>query len=1096
MNFFISKLLLLVEKSIVDKDGFLIIQENIEEAGKGNLYPSITTLQSTNPREWLASTNGQDTETTLAGIRRQSEDQTQLVAPRRFPSQGDRESISFNRRGSFDPGLRRRSEDVGFNTISGRRRSVAYVLPEMKEEPPLPKKGTKIALEPILSSESELINAESLIFLDIQTRSLISTPSIALFECQTRNSLKKIGLGERYVQIIINLKQSFWEDKEKTDPDISSRFRGKELSEIINVCLKKLSRMNKLGIILGDLQYADNSSLEIIQRLLEVPSAVAYMFFCRPKWTYDSDETRILIDHIKNSHRMKHMQLQGFSLLDTAELVMDIWANNAITSVNQKITEGILSRTNGNPFFIKSLAIAMKESGQWRISPIGELLPTAGTLDAESLALGYDNQGVILGHFDRIDRNLQLFLKVAAVLGIKWSLDDVLFFITGIMNLSSKLEQDNYNSIIKAVMRNDRYGFLQVIPSNPYEKGAYFGFKSPVIRKCIYSLMAPKQRQQVHLYAAQYYECKLTDFNKHKYLTTIMEHYMETDDEQLDNKFIYVRLVAKYFYDIGLASEAVTHYGILLQMTAQHPSKSESDIVMANWYREYGESLYFRGYMGDGYLAIVKSLKLMDFILPETKLKFNWAANKLIKTYLKDLQEFYTSSLFQKKTIDYSTDALSGTGNASKSNARISVIERLPNPIMNSSGNIFDNASSFMKSQKNIFSSNVVAKQHALQVLSEIFLQRRDYDLYTFVVIHGLSIQDKEASSLISARLYSSAAVIFTLSEKSEERRLAAKSMDAAFLLDDRSDLQTSLIVTVNDGTMMLLNGKLKQSLKYFEISSRICCASCNLPMQFKSMRLKAAITFLNTGRQPCGSIAAEILLLSIRYESWEGKFWGLFHTIICLFLEGPASSTKVNERSKEMATLWTEGPLDSKSQLIIRIAHVCITACVPLFVFKMFVSEPGNLVEHLKDLVDLVNGTKYFDWELFECFKPLILGFFAAISHNCVTPKSATASIIQKTCDSINSALKRIRGLVFKDSLRRIFKGLKLLACGKKHEAVLAWEKGLDADSEAIWYQGVLQVAIGHYSAHPPIKNFEKGQKIMNDLDCPDFKQILHKFS
>jgi hypothetical protein len=670
------KLIALVD-SATFSEGQLVLPKTVEEEKPDR--PSSMTLQGAIPREWL--------------------DGPPIVVE----TWKDRSSTTASRRRSEDhstapiSSIRRRSDDQTLPPLPGRRRSAFQTHVEMAEEYIAPKeapvpevpgprspsfneideveegkrKSRRASFSAKMAKSSENITQRSRPSLTghegmlpktgkLSQALLAVTPSTIIFESSASHSIKKLGLSEKYVEILTFLKKPTFEDKEKADTDVAARYRAKEIAEIIIACIEKLSARNKLSLILTELQWTDIYSLEIFYQIASSCPRIAIFLFCRPEWTYDSEETKGLIDLMQQTARFKHIVLQGFSQEDTAQMVLDIWANPSITTVNPKISESILNRTGGNPFFIKSLAIAMKESGQWRISPVGELLTQSGTLDGESLNLGYDNQGIILGRFDRIDRNLQLFLKVAAVMGIKWALDDVLYFVTGIQNLSSKVDNKSYNAIIKGVITSDRYGFIQLTPSL-LETGACFSFKSPVIRKCIYSLMAQKQRQQVHLYAAQYYESKLNEYNKPRFLTQILEHYMETDDNQLDQKLLYVRLVAKFHYDAGSAAEAVTYYRIFLQMMEEHKEarEAESDFTIANWYREYGNSLYCRGEMYEACQALVKSLQILGAYLPETRIKLWWALRTQNNLRKKHDAEFLKSNFFKEEPLDYSAELLS-----------------------------------------------------------------------------------------------------------------------------------------------------------------------------------------------------------------------------------------------------------------------------------------------------------------------------------------------------------------------------------------------------------------------------------------------------
>jgi tetratricopeptide (TPR) repeat protein len=1062
--------------------------------------PFVSSSLST--REWLQPGEEQDTQTTLQTGGRRPSDGISSKRPSTAAAFGAsafrRKSLDMPIGGAGRKSLKRPDELSLLPAIPGIRKSAfPLAMPDMAEE---------TYLQDNMAEETYLQDNISSGFYDgFDTKAA----NLLTFDKLIYNVMRKLGMQTKYYHILCEINETFLDDN---DTEVASRLRGIAISEVILICLDHLSRRNKFALVLSDFQYSDIHSIEIIDKILNESCKVCIFFFCRPGWTYESEDTNALIVKMKQSSRLKESKIEAFSLEDTSLLVLEVWANPSITTVNQKITESILNRTSGNPFFIKSLAIHMKESGQWRISPMGELQPKAGTLDNDNLALGYDNQGIILGHFDRIDRNLQLFLKVAAVLGLKWSLDDVLFFITGIMNLSAKVDNICYTTIINGITTNDRYGFIRTISTNENDTGAWFSFKSPIIRKCIYTLMAQKQRQQVHLFAAQYYESKLTEFNKQKYLIKIMEHYSETDATQLDNKFLYYRMVAKYYYDHGYSAEAVVYYRILLQITETYHEKAESDLIMSSWYREYGESLFYRGNMSDAYLAIIKSLQLMNFYLPEHGIHFFLKLRSLKSNWMK---LFETSFLDNAEAVDYSIEMLNSkngmdsvpylsgdtTNQFSKKNDRYSSGNVLSKSVIARAsivGSIPDRAKPAMNvSSEDIFESGAIAKQHALQILAEIFLHQREYDYFTYVIMYAVTLYTVGLPTLMMARILSLASLMVAgSSDKPHDNEYAKKCMQWAFILDDRADLQTSLLITNNKGILCFLMGQLGQSLKYLHISSRISRSLCNLPSQFKALRLRCAISFLSIGRKYCEASAHEMIALSQRYEIWEGKFWGLFHVINVLFLE-ENSSVKLQDKSKELEILWNDGPQYFKTQPLIKIAYLSLHASLPLFIFKNFMNEPGNLPEHLKEVPSIFSAIQQLDWEFVECIKPLIFGFFAVLSHKKASAHSSAAIIIHKICELINDLLKKLTGLKIRHNLRTIFKGLSLLACGKHSKAVAAWKKGLDANSECLWHQGVLLVSIGHFGSQvDDVGSMDAGRKLMKTLYCSNFHSVLKRFS
>jgi predicted ATPase len=340
---------------------------------------------------------------------------------------------------------------------------------------------------------------------------------------------------------------------------------------------------------------------------------------------------------------------------------MCTWNGHFISGVDPKIAESIFKRTDGNPFFIRSLVMALKESGQWRVSPSGQLTTPDPNFDFDKLVLGYDNQSIVLAQFDRLDRNFQLFLKVASVLGMKFALDDVLYFLTGFADASQHIDRKKYNQIISGLQATDKYQFLQKESVGP--DGGYFQFKSALVKKCIYSMMVHNQRQQIHLLVARYLESKMNEQNRHRYVVQVLDHYMNTGASHKLKRIYYTEMAANYFFEKETPSETIKYCKQLLELIGD--SKPEelaevSNLQIANFHRELGYALMMKDELDEAEEQLIKSLEIMGHTLPASGYKFNWALKaqiskrkKLDKTFFKDRpvpqEEDYTQSYVARK---------------------------------------------------------------------------------------------------------------------------------------------------------------------------------------------------------------------------------------------------------------------------------------------------------------------------------------------------------------------------------------------------------------------------------------------------------------
>src|SRR5262249_35006375 len=87
-----------------------------------------------------------------------------------------------------------------------------------------------------------------------------------------------------------------------------------------------------------------------------------------------------------------------------------------VVTLPDQVTQLILKKAHGNPFFSEELAYALRDAGVIQIDDgVCQLAPTAG--DLQALDFPDTIQGVITSRIDQLTPSQQLTLKVASVIG-------------------------------------------------------------------------------------------------------------------------------------------------------------------------------------------------------------------------------------------------------------------------------------------------------------------------------------------------------------------------------------------------------------------------------------------------------------------------------------------------------------------------------------------------------------------------------------------------------------------------------------------------------------------------------------------------------
>ncbi|KAJ3107585.1 hypothetical protein HDU96_007849 [Phlyctochytrium bullatum] len=374
------------------------------------------------------------------------------------------------------------------------------------------------------------------------------------------------------------------------------KIRMKEFSELIRRIVNAISMTNPLTLIFNETQWMDTLSWELLWEIVNTCPKTAVLIFSRPERTFDNEDRVSLFRKFKRLPRALSLRIDGLSFEETKQMVVATWPGKPIRNVANSIVENIYRRTNGNPLYIKSLVVAWKDSGQYRIDKDGVLSPQSAEFDFESIVVGYDLKSIVVAHFDRLDRDFQLFLKVSSVLGQRFLLEDALYFLSDIPGYREMLG-GTIAAIAKNVEEMDKHGYLQRVEGDI--DGLYFQFKSAVVRNCIYSMMNESQRQQLHLRIARHYERMLSPENSHRLLIPLYEHYKETGNGHKLKILQYLEEVCHFYYQKHSMTDAIKHYNLLLQKTREYQYEVSSITydknMVSRWNRELGEAYFSRG---------------------------------------------------------------------------------------------------------------------------------------------------------------------------------------------------------------------------------------------------------------------------------------------------------------------------------------------------------------------------------------------------------------------------------------------------------------------------------------------------------------------
>ncbi len=239
--------------------------------------------------------------------------------------------------------------------------------------------------------------------------------------------------------------------------------------------LQTISQETKTLFLLEDLEWADRESLELLDVLVQAAQNLPVLFIltCRPQ----------LFEKHPDWPGVTHLTLQPLNKDQSRRLVNEILRR--LPNPPQALTELIISRADGNPFYIAEMVRVLIEDGvilctedAWQLVPERLLqvrLPTSLT-------------GVVQARLDGLSNEERLLLQKAAIIGRTfWDLP-----------LATLLPERSAEQIAAQLTQLRRRGLLTLNPSSPLPGGHEYSFQSAILHEVAYESLLKRQRRSDH----------------------------------------------------------------------------------------------------------------------------------------------------------------------------------------------------------------------------------------------------------------------------------------------------------------------------------------------------------------------------------------------------------------------------------------------------------------------------------------------------------------------------------------------------------------------------------------------------------------------
>jgi DNA-binding winged helix-turn-helix (wHTH) protein/tetratricopeptide (TPR) repeat protein len=365
--------------------------------------------------------------------------------------------------------------------------------------------------------------------------------------------------------------------------------------DVLRTLLLHASRLRPLAIVVEDVHWIDRTSEEFLGVLVEQIAAARVLIIVtsRPRyqvrWPDRSYVTQITLAPLANA--------EGEALI--AGLARD-------TPIPPRRSAEIVSKGDGNPFFLEELTRAVLEHG-----------PDCGVPDSV--------HGVIMARIDRLTETAKRLLQTAAVLGREVPLRLLSAVWRGSSDIAPQLEE---------LCR------LEFLDEQAAADERIFVFRHALTQDVTYDSLLARQRRDLHLEAARVLE-KLDACRIHEITPTLAYHYARTD--LVDEAVTWLVRAADRAARVYANAEACLHLDLArrrLERVPPGPDRSRREVEVA---LKHASSLYFLGRWKES----------VEILLPHSATIVRVNEPGLTATYSFWLAHMYTRLGDQRQTAEH-----------------------------------------------------------------------------------------------------------------------------------------------------------------------------------------------------------------------------------------------------------------------------------------------------------------------------------------------------------------------------------------------------------------------------------------------------------
>lgn len=375
---------------------------------------------------------------------------------------------------------------------------------------------------------------------------------------------------------------------------MTGKTRGENVRQLLEKLIARVAASHPTLIVLEDTHWLDSASWALLAQVVRDVQPLLIVLTSRPL-----DHDIEAYHTICRSPRTTHLALDRLTRSDTECLLR---RSLGVDRVSAALVDAIFAKTDGNPLFVEHL-IAVVRDRYREVGPDGSAAGRIGDLNLREIDFPDTVHGVITSRIDRLDPSPQLAIKVASVIGRRFTYDVVHD------NYPVERERPQLRDFLGAGLRA---GLTEVdVPSPPVT----YRFQHVIAQEVAYNLLLFDQRQQLHGSIAQWYESR----GQHELESNqpLLAHHWHRAG-RADKAVHYFERAGQAALRNGAYAEAAEFFQRAIELDDDAAAPAD-EFRRAQWHRQLGECFLGTGKLAPSTAALERALALLQRAVPAGK---------------------------------------------------------------------------------------------------------------------------------------------------------------------------------------------------------------------------------------------------------------------------------------------------------------------------------------------------------------------------------------------------------------------------------------------------------------------------------------------